>query len=145
MAKTADIGSKRLISLDPNGWIQWLVGDPTLEYVDVFSGEFQWISRANDVMIKAKSPLYGEFLIANEIQMRPHKQMGQRLRVYTALGEERYQLPVYPAVVNILPPAKNKVVNLWEVDVRLVFERNLSPLLPYCSRLERWARRSYPK
>ena len=49
-AKTADIGSKRLISLAPTRWARWLTGDPTVEALDVLSGEFQWVSRANDVL-----------------------------------------------------------------------------------------------
>ncbi|MCZ7570725.1 MAG: hypothetical protein M5U01_19370 [Ardenticatenaceae bacterium] len=31
--------------------------------------------------------------------------MAARLRAYAALAEERYELLVYPVVVNILPPA----------------------------------------
>lgn len=151
MAKTADIGSKRLISLAPTAWVRWLTGDMALEALELVGSEFQWISRANDVLIKARSPVHGEFLIANEMQLRPDKQMGRRLRVYSVLGEEKYELPVYPAVVNILPPAEGvvianhyhsefmglvahqdyKVVNLWEVEAGLVFERKLSPLLPF--------------
>ena len=55
MAKSADIGSKRLISLDPAAWVRWLTGDPTVEALDFVSGEFEWVSRATDVLIKARS------------------------------------------------------------------------------------------
>lgn len=55
MAKSADIGSRRLISLAPTEWVRWLTGDMTLEALDLLASEFQWISRANDVLIRAKS------------------------------------------------------------------------------------------
>jgi hypothetical protein len=33
MAKGADIGSKRLISLAPTAWVRWLIGDSTVEAI----------------------------------------------------------------------------------------------------------------
>ena len=56
MAKSADIGSKRLISLAPNTWVRWLTGDPEAQALEFLSGEFQWVARAADVLIKAVSP-----------------------------------------------------------------------------------------
>ena len=150
-AKTVDIGSKRLISLAPTRWARWLTDDPTVEAMDVVSGEFQWVSRANDVLIKARSQRHGAFLIANEIQFRADAEMPRRMRAYAALAEERYGLNVYPVVVNILPGGAGastpesyhsefmgliahqdyKIVNLWEVDAALVFEQQWSTLLPF--------------
>ena len=77
--------------------------------------------------------------------------MPRRIRAYTALAEESYNLPVYPVLINILPPSSKQsipqryeseilgitahqdyqVINLWEVDVNLVFEQNISTLLPF--------------
>ena len=151
MAKTADIGSKRLIGLAPDTWARWITGDPTVEVLDFPSGEFQWVGRATDVLIKARSPRHGTYLIVNEIQFRPDGRMPVRLRVYAALAEERYGLNVYPVVVSILPTAEDKVVatsyhsefmgliahqdyrviNLWEVDARQVLEQNWTTLLPF--------------
>ncbi len=151
MAKTADIGSKRLISLAPETWARWLTGDPTVDVLDFPSGEFEWVGRATDVLIKARSPRHGTFLIVNEIQFRPDARMPLRLRVYAALAEERYGLNVYPVVVNILPlsPADAavtsyhsefmgliahqdyRVINLWEVEVGEVLEQNWTTLLPF--------------
>ena len=149
MARTVDIGSKRLISLAPTTWVRWLTGDNSLEVVDFLSGDFQWVARANDVLIKVRSPEWGEFLVANDMQLRPHQNMARRLRAYAALGEERYNLPVYPVVVNILPGSYADInryrsefmglvaqqdfrtINLWEVDVELVFAENLVTLLPF--------------
>lgn len=151
MPKTVDIGSKRLISLRPTTWVRWLTDDPTLEVIDLLSGDFQWVSRANDALVKVESPHQGLFLIVNEIQFRPDKRMARRIRAYAALAEERYELNVYPVVVNLLPPAQGtiidnsyhsefmsitahqdfKVINLWEIEVDLVFEKNLMTLLPF--------------
>src|SRR5437016_6106908 len=103
MAGTVDIGSKRLISLAPTPWVRWLLGDNSLEALDLLSSDFQWVARANDVLIKVRSPVYGDFLIANEMQLRPHRYMDRRVRAYAGLGEERYSLPIYPVVVNVLP------------------------------------------
>jgi predicted transposase YdaD len=77
--------------------------------------------------------------------------MPLRVRAYTALAEEKYELPVYPVLINILPHVKDpqipnryesefngiralqeyRVINLWEVDVNLVFEQNIRTLLPF--------------
>lgn len=151
MVKKADIGSKRLISLSPNQWVKWITNIPDAESREIISEEFQWISRDSDVLIKTFSPKIGEFLIVNEIQLRPSIRMAERMFAYTALATEKYRLPVYPVLVNILPPSDEtkiinqytsqfqglefrcdyQVINLWEVDVSIVFEQSLSTLLPF--------------
>ncbi len=151
MAKTADISSKRLIGLAPTTWARWLTGEPMVEAREVLSGEFQWVSRATDVLLKASSPERREFLIANEIQFRPDRHMPRRIRAYAALAEERYGLDVYPVVVNILPPKQQgnipdqyhsefmgliahqdyRVFNLWEVEAELVLSQHWATLLPF--------------
>ena len=77
--------------------------------------------------------------------------MPRRMRAYTALVEEKYELLVYPVVVNILQPRTTetvpihyeseimgcrayqdyRVINLWEIEAESVFEQNLSSLLPF--------------
>lgn len=77
--------------------------------------------------------------------------MPRRMRAYAALAEERYNLPVYPVLINILPPSPTvviatayesevlglralqqyRVINLWEIDAQIVFEQQLKPLLPF--------------
>ncbi len=71
------------------------------------------------------------------------------MRAYAGLAEEKYELPVYPVLINILEASSEtiansfqsnfaglkaiqeyRVINLWEVDVDIVFQRNLSTLLP---------------
>jgi predicted transposase YdaD len=149
--KKADIGGKRLISLAPEQWVRWLTNNPDLTVKEIISSDFQWVARENDVLIKVSSPKDGEFLILNELQLRYNKQVPVRVYAYTALAKENYNLPVYPVLVNILPNSQTEiipncyetefmgiktyqnyhVINLWELDVNLVFEHNLSSLLPF--------------
>ena len=151
MAKAADIGSKRLISLAPDAWVQWVTGQSDVLTRDFLASDFQWVSRESDVLLKVFSPNQGEFLILNELQLRYSPAMPRRMRAYAALAEERYKLPVYPVLVNILPAAASvkiencfesfllglqarqdyRVINLWEVDVQIVFEKPLPTLLPF--------------
>ncbi|MGF1602314.1 MAG: hypothetical protein ACFCU8_09900 [Thermosynechococcaceae cyanobacterium] len=52
MAKTADIGSKRLISLAPDAWVQWVTQNPQAVARELLDSEFQWVSRQSDVVVK---------------------------------------------------------------------------------------------
>jgi predicted transposase YdaD len=63
MTKKADIGSKRLISLAPDAWVQWVTQQSNVVAQEVVDAQFQWVSRDSDVLIKALSPQQGEFLI----------------------------------------------------------------------------------
>jgi predicted transposase YdaD len=151
MSQAADIGSKRLISLAPDLWVQWVTKIPNLEAREIISSEFQWVSRESDVLVRAYNPEDGEFLVLNELQLRYTPQMPRRMRAYAALAEERYKLPTYPVLINILPPAATveivnryeselrgliarqdyRVINLWEVDAELVFQQPLPSLIPF--------------
>ncbi|BAT53123.1 hypothetical protein NOS3756_20820 [Nostoc sp. NIES-3756] len=77
--------------------------------------------------------------------------MPLRMRAYAALAQERYKLPTYPVLINILPPSSTvtvvnsyeqeflglraiqdyHVINLWEVDAEIVFQQPLPSLLPF--------------
>jgi predicted transposase YdaD len=94
VAKKADIGGKRLISLAPNTWVEWITQRSDLQVQDILNTEFQWIERESDVLLKVLSPEIGEFLLLNELQLRYNQKMPQRIRAYTALAEERYGLRV---------------------------------------------------
>ncbi len=52
MTQEADIGSKRLISQDPEAWSRWVTGIWDVQALDTLSSEFQWVSRESDVLIK---------------------------------------------------------------------------------------------
>ncbi len=151
MSKSADIGSKRLIGLAPTAWLRWLLNDETVEVLALLAADFQWVGRETDMVLRARSPLYGEFLVINEMQLRPDPAMPRRLTAYTALARERYALPVYPVVINILigpgvapsPPRFESEflgliarqdfhqVNLWELDARPILQTPVLPLLPF--------------
>jgi predicted transposase YdaD len=150
MTKTADIGSKRLISLEPEKWVKWLTSFTDVQVREIVNSDFQWISREGDVLVRAYSPEYGEFLLINELQLYYTGKMPRRIRAYAALAEEKYQLPVYPVLVNILQSSyanipqgyfsefaglqarqDYRVINLWEVNAEIVFERSLTALLPF--------------
>ncbi|MBW4606164.1 MAG: Rpn family recombination-promoting nuclease/putative transposase [Hassallia sp. WJT32-NPBG1] len=150
MAKSADISTKRLISLAPENWVKWVTKIPDIVAGEVLNSEFQWISRESDVLIRATSPQYGEFLVLNELQLRYKPEMPKRMRAYAALAEEKYNLPAYPVLVNILKESDSeiptryqsefaglearqdyRVINLWEVDVEIAFQQSIPSLLPF--------------
>ena len=151
MAKKSDIGGKRLIGLNPTAWGHWVMGDETIQVQEILNSELQWIERESDVLLKAYSPKHGDFILLNELQLRHDEKMPRRMRAYAGLVEEKYGLPVYPVVINILRPGTTvtiascyeseimgcrayqdyRVINLWEIEASVVFEQDLSSLLPF--------------
>ena len=150
MVKKADISTKKLISLSPENWVKWVTQIPDITTGEILNSEFQWISRESDVLIKATSPQYGEFLVLNELQLRYKKKMPKRMRAYAALAEEKYDLPTYPVLINILKESETEipkryesefaglqarqdyhVINLWEVDVKIALSQPIPSLLPF--------------
>jgi len=51
MPKTSDIGGKRLISLAPDAWAQWVTQRSDVVAQEILGSEFEWVSRANDVWL----------------------------------------------------------------------------------------------
>jgi predicted transposase YdaD len=150
MAKPADVSTKRLISLAPNNWVKWVTQIPDVVAGEILNSEFQWISRESDVLIRAESKEYGEFMVLNELQLRYKSELPRRMRAYAGLAEEKYKLPTYPVLINILKtgdaeiPTRYesnlaglevrqdyRVINLWEVDVKIALEQPLPSLLPF--------------
>ena len=151
MAKVADIGSKGLINLAPDAWVKWVTQRPEVVAKEILGSEFHWISRETDVLVKAYSATHGDFLVLNELQLRYTTQMPLRMRTYAALAQERYRLPTYPVLINILPPSSSltivssyeqeflglraiqdyRTINLWEIDAEIVFQQPLPSLLPF--------------
>jgi predicted transposase YdaD len=149
VAKVADIGGKRLVSLSPQAWVRWVTQQTDGVAQEIMGADFQWVSRENEVLVKSWSPEHGEFLVLTELQLRYQAAMPLRMRAYPALAEEKYKLPVYPVLVNILPPACNvvipdryernfmglqtrqdyRVINLWQVEAEMVFAENLTALM----------------
>ncbi|MDJ0675248.1 MAG: Rpn family recombination-promoting nuclease/putative transposase [Calothrix sp. MO_167.B42] len=150
MVKPADVSTKRLISLAPDNWVRWVTAIPNINVREILSSEFQWISRESDVLIRVHSPEDGEFLVLNELQLRYNSKLPRRMRAYAALASEKYNLPTYPVLINILQTSQveiptsyvsnigglqvrqdYRVINLWEVDVNVAFEQPLPSLLPF--------------
>ncbi|MBD2194909.1 MULTISPECIES: Rpn family recombination-promoting nuclease/putative transposase [Calothrix] len=150
MSKSADISTKKLIILAPNNWVKWVTQIPDLIADEILNSEFQWISRESDVLIRVESPQYGQFLVLNELQLRYKPEMPKRMRAYAGLAEEKYNLPTYPVLINILKTSNTeiptryesniagiaayqdyRVINLWEVDANIAFEQPVPSLLPF--------------
>lgn len=124
---------------------------PEVVAKEILGSEFQWISRETDVLVKAYSTTHGDFLVLNELQLRYTAHMPLRMRAYAALAQERYRLPTYPVLVNILPPPSTvtivnsyeqeflglraiqdyRVINLWEINAEIMFGQPLPSLLPF--------------
>jgi predicted transposase YdaD len=150
MSKSADISTKKLISLAPNNWVRWVTQIPGIVAQEILNSDFQWISRESDVLIRVESPRSGKFLVLNELQLRYKPDMPSRMRAYAALASEKYKLPTYPVLINILNSGNTeiptryesnieglqarqdyRVINLWEVDVEIVFQEQVRSLLPF--------------
>ncbi|MCC5643221.1 Rpn family recombination-promoting nuclease/putative transposase [Nostoc sp. CHAB 5824] len=150
MIKPADVSTKRLLSIAPDNWVKWVTQIPDIVADEILNSEFQWISRESDVLIRVESPQYGKFLVLNELQLRYKPEMPRRMRAYAALAEEKYNLPTYPVLINILKASNAeiptsyalniaglraiqdyRVINLWEVDVNIAFAQPLPSLLPF--------------
>ncbi|TVP61108.1 MAG: transposase [Nodularia sp. (in: Bacteria)] len=150
MTKPADVSTKRLISLAPDNWVRWVTQIPDLVASEILNSEFQWISRESDVLIRVQNPQGEEFLVLNELQLRYTSKMPRRIRAYAGLAEEKYDLPTYPVLINILKSTNAeipttytsnvaglqvrqdyRVINLWEVDVNIAFQQPLPSLLPF--------------
>jgi predicted transposase YdaD len=150
MTKTADISTKRLISIAPENWVRWVTQMPNLSVKEMPNTEFQWISRESDVLIRVQNEQKRDFMVINEVQLRYKSNLPKRIRAYTALAEEKYNLPIFPVLINILKGNDDpipdhyesnfegiyarqdyRVINLWEVDVNVVFEQPIPSLLPF--------------
>ncbi len=114
MAKPADTGCKWLIGKDPDRWLKWTTKNPNVTARRVLAPtEFQWITRETDALILAHAPDIGNFLCLNEVQLYYRGNEPRRINAYASLAEEKYDLPVYAILTNILPP-KLPVVNYYE-------------------------------
>ncbi len=150
MAKPADVSTKKLISLAPDSWARWVTNIPDIVTGEILNSEFQWIGRQSDVLMSAESKQYGKFLLLNELQLRYTLEVPRQMRAYIGLSEEKFKLPVYPVLINILQVSNTKiptrfksnfaglkavqeyrVINLWEVDANIAFEQPLPSLLPF--------------
>ncbi|BAZ09451.1 hypothetical protein NIES4071_12590 [Calothrix sp. NIES-4071] len=155
MAKPADIGAKKIISLAPNNWARWATGIDDVVTGEILNPEFQWVGRQSDVLIRAESKTYGKFLLLYELQLRYSSKLPRRVNAYVGLAAEKFELPVYPVLINILKVSDSKipsqykssiaglksiqqyrVINLWEVDVNIALQLQIPSLLPFVPMLK---------
>ncbi len=146
----ADIGGKRVLGEAPGTWVRWLLKDPTLEVKAALTEEFQFVLRHSDELLLVEGES-GSFLVLTELQLHRDPKMGLRMRAYAGLAGQRYELPVYPVVMVLLPPGNGsggvacyhsefmglvthqdyRVVEAWEVEAQEVLEREVLALVPY--------------
>lgn len=127
MAKPADIGTKRLISLAPEDWVRWVTQITDLTVKEIVNAEFQWISRESDVLIRVTNKKGKDFLVLNELQLRYKYVMPRRMRAYIALSEEKYNLPVFPVLINILKDSDAKIPERYESTFEGIYARYCLP------------------
>jgi len=146
----ADTGSKWLIGQSPEAWVRWVLQDPTVQVEAQLSTEFQSLTRLSDSLLRVSRA--GEtFLVLTEVQLRPDPRMPRRLRAYTALAEEKYDLLVYPIVFHLLPPGREQetakvyhsellgliahqdfvVIKAWELEAGEIVQQGNLALLPF--------------
>jgi predicted transposase YdaD len=148
-SRAADLGGRKLIGLLPDDWLRFVTSRPDIRSLEQLEGSLQWVGRETDVLLRVVDPEAGEFLVAIELQLHPDRNMPLRVDVYAALGEQKYGLPVYPVVINILPGAASdvdryestvldlsatrdfRVINLWEQDAQAVVDSDIVGLLPF--------------
>ncbi len=146
----ADISSKYILAGEPVEWVRWLLQDDTAQVEERLSGEFQFILRRSDELFRVRGQ-QGPFVLVLEVQLRIDSRMPRRMRAYAALAEEKYDLPVYPVVFYLLPPAVGvtlpgfyhsqfmgltahqdfRVVAMWEMEARQVLEEGIVALAPF--------------
>ncbi len=144
------MGSKYVLAGDPTEWVRWILQDDSVEVEEVLSGEFRFLLRHSDTVLRVRGR-QGPFVLVVEVQLRLDKRMPRRMRAYAALAEERYDLPVYPAVLYLLPPPKPvelpthyhsefmglvahqdfRAIAVWEVEARRVLEEGIVALVPF--------------
>jgi hypothetical protein len=125
MVKKADIGSKRLISFEPNAWARWVTQDPDVTAQAILASEFQWISRESDVLIKVFSPIYGEFLILNEIQ--PLRKNAITCLFIPFSLHSFHRLPIPSSQLNTVPLSWDSMPN--RITMSLIFGKSMPKLL----------------
>ena len=103
MGKT-DISGKRNIHIYARAWAEWILRQRQVEIEAELSGEFQFISRATDSLLRVRKN-GSRFLSLTELQAYYDPKMPLRLSAYAALAREKYELDVYVTVVYFLPPS----------------------------------------
>ena len=105
----ADIGGKRVLGTAPETWVRWLLKDPSLEVKATLTEEFRFVLRHSDELLLVQGE-DGSFLVLTELQLHFDPKMPLRMRAYAGLAAQKYELPVYPVVLLLLPPGEGEEV-----------------------------------
>ncbi len=149
MSKNADISSKILIGFAPESWVKFATKIESVGQCEMLTNELQFISRETDSLILVKESSIGKFLALFEFQTHYTPEMPQRILAYSALVRTKFDLPVAPVLVNIMPygkPIPNRyetsflglqtrqdyfVINLWEIRAEQILDQNITALIPF--------------
>ena len=71
------------------------------------------VKRENDVIFKVRESGY-EYYMVMEVQVKPDREIPQRLLEYTAMQHREYKKPIYPVVINLT--GKQKHYKTYEYD-----------------------------
>jgi len=149
-----DIGGKYLIDRDPEGWVRWLLNDPTLTVTKILSTEFQFVTRRSDALLQVQdADKTGEtFGVLVELQLRHEAEMPARVQNYCAMARQKFKIPIVPIVIYLSEPPDGTqvaanyhnefrglithqdfiVVKIWGLDAYEMLKLDLPVgLLPY--------------
>jgi predicted transposase YdaD len=144
-----DIGSKRLVHLYSQAWVEWVLQTPVQVETEL-SGEFQFIARYSDSLLQLSGP-QGRFLALTELQFQYKPNIPKRVMAYAALAREKYDMDVFVTVVYFMPPPEDvtltnsyhqeflgqvarqdfQLIKLWELDANNALATNNPILLPF--------------
>jgi predicted transposase YdaD len=145
-----DIGSKQTIHLYNQAWLEWLLKQPVTVQEEL-SGEFRFLARYSDSLLRVKLGRRKPFLALTELQWNYQKRMPERLMAYGALARHKYKLEVFITVVYFVPPKKGlqipevchhdcfgqeahqdfNVITLWNLNATDLLALNNPALLPF--------------
>ncbi|NHZ71461.1 MAG: hypothetical protein GWP17_00010 [Aquificales bacterium] len=151
MSKRADISGKQTINIYNRAWVEWVLQDQEIVVEAELSGEFQFIGRASDSLLRVHSKNEKSFLSLTELQLRHDKKMPKRTTAYVALARHKYNLEVYVTIVYLLPPSEStsiassfhtefmgqighqdfQVIKLWDIDAEKALVFNNPAIVPF--------------
>ena len=151
MSKKADISGKQTINIYNRAWAEWVLQDQEIEVEAELSGEFQFIGRASDSLLRVRGKDDKSFLSLTELQLRHETEMPQRTTAYAALARHKYNLEVYVTIIYLLPPPEGtmiassfhsdfmgqvghqdfQVIKLWELDAEKALAFNNPAIVPF--------------
>ena len=151
MSQKADISGKQTINIYNRAWAEWVLQDQEIVVEAELSGEFQFIGRASDSLLRVRSKNEKSFLSLTELQLRHDKKMPKRTTAYAALARHKYNLEVYVTIIYLLPPSKGtsiassfhsefmgqvghqdfQIIKLWDIDAEKALAFNNPAIVPF--------------